>query len=82
MASNVQTAFAPEPLAYRIDDAGRVLGIGRTSLYKLIAERQLRAVKIAGRTVIPAEAIRELLNAAPSTRNTTTLARTVSRRRS
>ena len=38
-----------EKLAYRVDDACTLLGIGRTSLYKLIAGGQLKTVRIAGR---------------------------------
>jgi excisionase family DNA binding protein len=39
--------------AYRVNDACGVLGIGRTSLYKLIKSGQLKPIKILGRTVIP-----------------------------
>ena len=41
-----------EKLAYRIDDAAQVSGIGRTSLYQLIATGQLKAIKAAGRRLI------------------------------
>ena len=50
-----------EPLAYRVEDACKVLGIGRTSLYELIAAGKLRAVCIAGRTLIPVESARTLV---------------------
>jgi excisionase family DNA binding protein len=50
-----------EPLAYRVGDACAVLGIGRTSLYELIAAGKLRAVCIAGRTLIPVESARALV---------------------
>lgn len=41
-----------EKLAYRIDEAAHVSGIGRTSLYELIAAGQLKAIKAAGRRLI------------------------------
>jgi excisionase family DNA binding protein len=50
-----------EKLAYRVDDACRLLGIGRTSLYKLIAGGQLKTVRIAGRRLIPREEAAALL---------------------
>ena len=50
-----------EPLAYRVEDACKVLGIGRTSLYELIGTGKLRAVSVAGRTLIPAESARALV---------------------
>lgn len=40
------------PLAYRIPDAVRVAGIGRSCLYEEIKAGRLRATKIRGRTVI------------------------------
>ncbi|MGH8338447.1 MAG: helix-turn-helix domain-containing protein [Gammaproteobacteria bacterium] len=39
--------------AYRVRDFCRVYGIGKSLLYKLIADGKIRSVKIAGRTVIP-----------------------------
>ena len=49
-------------LAYRIDEACRALGIGRTSLYALAASGQLRLVKIAGRTLVPESELRRLID--------------------
>jgi excisionase family DNA binding protein len=51
-------------LAYRINDAAAISGLGRSSLYKLMNSGQLRAVKVAGRRLIPAEALRELMQGA------------------
>jgi excisionase family DNA binding protein len=69
-----QSTNAEEPLAYRVDDAKRVLGIGRTSVYKLISNGQLRAVKVAGRTVIDAASARSLIANAPQHAPSGTLA--------
>lgn len=59
MSASIQ--LRPEPLAYRVHDACHVLGIGRTSLYELMNAGKLRAVKIAGRTLIDAASIRALI---------------------
>ena len=53
-----------EPLALRINDAARVAGIGRTSLYELINEGKLKTIKVAGRRLIPMSALRELIETA------------------
>ena len=50
------------PLAYRIPDACAVLGLGRTSIYELIAEGKLRAIKVAGRRLVTAESARALID--------------------
>lgn len=49
------------PLAYSIKDACRVSSLSRSSIYLRIAEGRLRAVKVCGRTVIPADSLRALL---------------------
>jgi excisionase family DNA binding protein len=51
-------------LAYRIKDAARVAGLSRSSLYSLIGEGKLRSVRVAGRRLIPADALRDLLRGA------------------
>ena len=43
----------PAPLAHRIPDACRRLGIGRSSLYELIRTGEVRTIKIGSRTLIP-----------------------------
>lgn len=40
------------PLASTVDDASKRLGIGRSKLYQLIREGQLRSFKIGVRTMI------------------------------
>ncbi len=49
------------PLAHRIPDACRRLGIGRSSLYELIKSGELRSIKIAGRTLIPESDLQKLI---------------------
>jgi excisionase family DNA binding protein len=53
-----------EPWAYRVNDASRMVGLGRTKLYELAAEGRLKMIKVAGRTLIPAESLRALLQEA------------------
>jgi len=48
-------------ITLRIDDACRVAGLGRTSLYKLIGEGRLKSVTIGGRRLVVAASLRELL---------------------
>ena len=54
----------PDPLAYRIPDACHVLGLGKTSIYELMKQGKLRAIKVAGRTLIDAELARALIASA------------------
>ena len=56
---------ALNPLAYRVTDACHVMGIGRTSLYELIKKGELKAIRVAGHTLIDAASIRTLIATAP-----------------
>lgn len=49
------------PLAYSIKEASRATSLGRTRIYQLIAAGRLEAIKIGSRTLIPAHALRKLL---------------------
>ncbi len=51
---------AHERFAYRITDACAALGIGRTSLYKLVERNELRLIRIAGRSLVPRSEIERL----------------------
>lgn len=53
----------PEKLAYSIKEAAKVSSLGRTTLYAHIAAKRLKAVRIGGRTVIPADSLRALIAA-------------------
>lgn len=48
-------------LAYSIKEAAKVSSLGRTTLYAHIAAKRLKAVRIGGRTVIPAESLHALI---------------------
>ena len=50
-----------EPLAYRLDDARRLLGLGATKLYELIGTGVLDARKAGTRTLITGESLRRYI---------------------
>jgi excisionase family DNA binding protein len=50
-------------LAYGVNDAAKVSGLSRSSIYNLIGEGRLRSVLVAGRRLIPADALRDLVGA-------------------
>lgn len=49
-------------LGFSIKEACKATSLGRTSIYNHIASGRLRVVRIGGRTVIPAESLRALLD--------------------
>lgn len=53
-----------EPLTVTVEGAKRALGVGRTTIYSMIASQQLQTIKIGRRRLIKAESIRALVEAA------------------
>jgi len=51
------------PLAHPVNDACKRLGIGRTSLYELIAAREIRPFKIGRKTLIPESELQRVVQA-------------------
>lgn len=51
----------PPKLAYSIKEACRASSLGKTTLYAHISAKRLRAIRIGGRTVIPAESLHALI---------------------
>jgi excisionase family DNA binding protein len=51
-----------EPLAYTIADFCRLIGVGRTTTYAMIADGTLKTAKIRGRRVVPRDAALALLS--------------------
>lgn len=49
-------------LAYSVPEACAATSLGRTSIYAHISSGRLRAVRIGGRTVIPADSLQALLS--------------------
>lgn len=60
-----RVALPVEKLTYNLKEAATALGIGKTTLYKAIAERRLRAIKLGSRTLIPSEDLRAWIAAHP-----------------
>ena len=56
----------PAPLAYTVSDACKPSGLGRTTLYELIAAGRVRAMKAGTRTLIEADSLRSYLASLPT----------------
>jgi excisionase family DNA binding protein len=50
-----------EPLALSISDTAKALSLGRTSIYAMIADGRLDALKLGRRTLIRMESVRRLV---------------------
>ena len=50
-----------ELVCVSINDAAKALGLGRTSIYALIDEKQLDAVKVGRRRLVLVESIKRLV---------------------
>jgi excisionase family DNA binding protein len=64
MVVTASTNKPDEKRAYRVNEAVAVYRLSRSTLYKLIGEGTLRTVKIAGRRLIPRDAIEALFEGA------------------
>ena len=51
-----------EPICVRINDAARMIGIGRTKLYELIATGELETVKIGNATRVTTASLHGLID--------------------
>lgn len=49
-----------EKYAYGIDEACRLLSIGRTSLYEMAKRNEIQLIKVAGRTLVPRSELERL----------------------
>jgi excisionase family DNA binding protein len=59
--SNLQT---PERKALSVVEAARAVGISGATVYRLLQQRRLRAIKIGARTLIPVAELDNLLEKA------------------
>lgn len=50
-----------EPICVKINDAARMIGVGRTKLYELIAAGEVDAIKLGKSTRVTTESLRELI---------------------
>ncbi len=51
----------PPKIGYSIREACQASSLGRSTLYSHISAGRLRSVRVGGRTIIPAEALRALI---------------------
>lgn len=58
----MQLAHLSPKLAYSIQEAVQASSLGRTTIYSHIKAGRLKATRIAGRTVIPADSLHALIN--------------------
>jgi excisionase family DNA binding protein len=65
--TRIRSRFATmtEVIAHTIADAVKISGIGRTTLYELIAAKKIDARKAGNRTLIPAESLRAYIAGLP-----------------
>jgi excisionase family DNA binding protein len=57
-----------DPLLLSVRDAARALGIGRTSLYRMISEGSVLTVRLGGRRLVRLDSLREVVERASSNR--------------
>ncbi len=48
-------------LALSIQEAGQALGLGRTTMYRLVKEGKIPTVRIGGRILVPVNRLSEIL---------------------
>jgi len=58
-----------QPLTISVPEAGRQLGIGRSSAYAAAAAGQIPTIRIGGLLRVPVRAMERLLDSARSTHN-------------
>ena len=51
----------PDPICVRVNDAARMIGVGRTTLYALIAAGEIEAIKIGKATRITTASLKALV---------------------
>lgn len=64
-----QTLAADDRLTVSVDEAARLLGISRSFAYELCARRELPAVRLGRRLVIPRRALLELIEEGTSVKS-------------
>ena len=57
----MKTAPSPDPICVRVNDAARMIGIGRTKLYELIAAGEVETVKLGKSTRITTSSLHDLI---------------------
>ncbi len=62
MSSDEMTTVAGARLLLRPEEAAKVLGLGRTKVYKLIGSGELRSIKIGNSRRVSATALAEFVD--------------------
>jgi len=61
-------ALPQEELTYTMKEAAAALGVSRTTLWRVVADGDLAAIKLDSRTLIPADALRQWVAVLPRSR--------------
>lgn len=61
----MSTTISPERLCFSPADAAKMLGIGRSTLFDLLARGEIRARKLGTRTLIPAAELQRYVDSLP-----------------
>ena len=57
----MKTTPSPDPICVRVNDAARMIGVGRTKLYELIAAGEVETVKLGKSTRITTASLHDLV---------------------
>jgi len=57
----MKAAPPPDPICVRVNDAARMIGVGRTKLYELIAAGEVETVKLGKSTRITTASLHDLI---------------------
>lgn len=60
-SADMSTKSEPTKVGYSIREACNASSLGRTSIYAHIASGRLRATRVGGRTIIPADSLHALI---------------------
>lgn len=58
----MSASHPPDPICVRVNDAARMVGVGRTKLYQLIAAGEIEAVKLGKSTRIITASLHGLID--------------------
>lgn len=65
MSNVIQPLLGSSPRYAPIPQASKLIGLGRSTIYKLAGERKLRLVKAGGRTLVDVDHAMEWLSTLP-----------------
>jgi excisionase family DNA binding protein len=59
----------PEQIAVSVEEAGKLAGVGRTTIFKELRDGRLKGRKIGRRTVVPIDELNAWLTSLPTSRS-------------